>query len=287
MKAFAETVAALGLPILVRNIGTSIGPQALIARWKHGDARVETNAADALRVCLSLRGGHTVRLGGGSLPAKTIVGGSVTVFAPDRYSDVQIKGEADVVQIFIDPAFLNEEAGPRLAYETSFDLHNAELQAAALRLFMSARGGSPDDDLLMETSLWRIVEYLVARLAPERPTRLRGGMACGAMRRVEALIADRVDAEDMRAPTIDDLAGAAGMSVSHFIRAFRRSTGATPHQHVLARRIERAMGLLARPECSVAEVADRTGYASPSHFVASFKQRLGVTPGTYRDAVLT
>jgi AraC family transcriptional regulator len=287
MKAFAETVAALGRPLLVRKIGPRVSPQALIARWKHGDARVETNAADALRVCLSLRGGHTVRLGRGSLPAKTIESGSVTVFAPDRYSDVQIEGEADVVQIFIDSAHLNEEVGSRVAYKSSFDLHDAELQAAALRLFVSARGGSPDDDLLMETILWSIIEFLVARLAPDRPTRQRGGMACGAMRRVEELIADRLDAEDIRAPTIDDLARAAGMSVSHFIRAFRRSTGATPHQHVLARRIERAMGLLARPECSVAEVADSTGYASPSHFVASFRQRMGVTPGTYRDAVLT
>jgi AraC family transcriptional regulator len=287
VKAFAETVAALGRPILVRNIGTSIGPQALIARWKHGDARVETNAADAVRVCLSLRGGHTVRVGRGSHPAKTIVGGSVSVFAADRYSDVQIEGQADVVQIFIDPTYLNDAAGSHVVYEPSFDFHDAELQAAALRLFVSARGGSPDDDLLMETTLWRIVEHLVAHHTPGRPTRLHGGMACGAMRRVDELIADRFDAADMRSPTIDDLAGAAGMSVSHFIRVFRQSTGATPHQHVLARRIERAMGLLARPECSVAEVADRTGYASPSHFVASFRQRLGVTPGTYRDAILT
>jgi hypothetical protein len=51
-------------------------------------------------------------------------------------------------------------------------------------------------------------------------------------------------------------------------------------------RSERAMGLLAQPDHSVAEVADSTGYASPSHFVASFRQRLGVTPGTYREAVL-
>jgi AraC-like DNA-binding protein len=31
-----------------------------------------------------------------------------------------------------------------------------------------------------------------------------------------------------KAPSIGDLAEAAGMSVSHFIRAFRQSTGATP-----------------------------------------------------------
>jgi hypothetical protein len=38
MKAFAETVAALGHPLLVLSIDPNEGPPALIARWKHGDA---------------------------------------------------------------------------------------------------------------------------------------------------------------------------------------------------------------------------------------------------------
>jgi AraC family transcriptional regulator len=283
MKAFAETVAALGRPILARNIGEDI--PALVARWKHGDARVETSAPDAVRVCLSLRGGHTVRQVQGSQPARTIVGGSVGVFAPDRLSDVQIEGQADIVQIFIDPAYLDEAAGSRVVCEPSIVFNDAELQAAALRLFVSARGGGQDDGLLMETTLWRIVEHLVVHHARHGLKRLRGGIASGAMRRVDGLIDNRFDAHDMRPPTLGDMARAAGMSVSHFIRAFRQTTGATPHQHVLTRRIERAMGLLAQPECSVAEVADSTGYASPSHFVASFRQRLGMTPGAYRHAV--
>lgn len=47
------------------------------------------------------------------------------------------------------------------------------------------------------------------------------------------------------------------------------------------------MGTLARSDISVTKVSDSTGYASPSHFVASFRQRLGITPGTYRGALST
>jgi hypothetical protein len=126
-----------------------------------------------------------------------------------------------VVQIFIDPAYLNEAAGSRVVCEPSADFHDAALQAAALQLFVGARRVGPDDDLLMETSLWRIVERLVARQALDRLKRPRGGMARGAMRRVDQLIADRFNSEDLRAPSIGDLAGAAGMSVSHFIRALQ------------------------------------------------------------------
>ena len=284
MKAFAETVAALGRPLFARGIGPVDSPRAMIARWKHGDARVQSNAIDAVRVCLSLRDGHTVRHGGGA--ATPITGGSVGVFAADRTSDVRIDGQADVLQVFADPAYLNEVAGCRLALEPSFDFHNAELQAAVLHLFLGARRGGPDDDLLMETSFWRVVEHLIARHVRNRPKRPRENMARDAVRRVDQLIADRWEVADVRAPSIGDLAEAARMSASHFIRVFKRSTGMTPHQYVLAHRVERAMGLLTRSECSVAEVADRTGYASPSHFVASFKQQMGMTPGTYRHAVL-
>ena len=286
MKAFAETVAALGTPLLLRALRVGEGRQVLIARWQHGDARVETNAEDAVRVILSLRGGHRVRLGREFQTARTIVAGSLNVLATDRYSVAQIAGQADVVQIFIDPAFLDEVAGAHFRYVPLIDSHDAILQAAVLQLFVGARGGDPDADLLMETSLWRIVDYLIERQMPDRLKQSIGGIACGAMRRVDELVADRLDAADPQAPNIGELAAAARMSSSHFMRAFKQSTGGTPHQYVLARRFERAIELLARPEFSVAEVADSTGYSSPSHFVASFRQRLGVTPGAYRHAVL-
>ena len=285
MKAISETELALGLPILLRRIGPSAGPLASVARWKHGDCRVETNAADAVRVCLSLRGGHSVRHGRDQT-ATRIVGGSVRILAADRYSDIQITGQADVIQIFIDPEYLNEHAGSHVICDPSVGFTDSELQSAALGVFMAARGSYPDDVLQMEVAFWRIVELLATRYSRGAIKTLRGGLAPGSLRRIEQLIAERLEDNNMQPLSIDEIARAARMSVSHFIRAFRQSTGATPHQHVLTRRIEKAMGLLARPDSSVAEIADSTGYASPAHFVASFRQRLGMTPGTYRQAVL-
>jgi len=286
MKGYAENVAALGKSILVRTISSDSDPPALVARWKHGDALFETSCADALRIVLSLNSGYSVRDVQGSQPAVKVLGGSVAVIAPHRHSRLQIEGSADIVVVFIAPESLDDAAGFCISCEPSLDVHDAELQAATLRLFLSARGGDPDDDLLMQTSLWRVIEHLVGRHTPNRLKRPRGRMPIRGMRRVEELISDRLACGNPRAPSIDDLAQAAGMSVCHFIRTFRQTTGATPHQYVLTRRIERAMGLLAQPGCSVAEVADSTGYASPSHFVASFRQRLGMTPASYRQAVL-
>jgi AraC family transcriptional regulator len=76
------------------------------------------------------------------------------------------------------------------------------------------------------------------------------------------------------------------LSVNHFIRAFRQQTGVTPHRFVVLRRLERGIALLKKPGMSVAEVADGMGFATPAHFVATFRRTMGVTPGAFRAAVL-
>jgi AraC family transcriptional regulator len=82
------------------------------------------------------------------------------------------------------------------------------------------------------------------------------------------------------------LASAACLSVNHFIRAFHQQTGVTPHRYVVLRRIDHAIALLKRPEKSVAEVANDVGFATPAHFIATFRRTMGVTPGAFRAAIL-
>ena len=56
----------------------------------------------------------------------------------------------------------------------------------------------------------------------------------------------------------------------HFLRAFRQSIGITPHQHVIARRIERAQALLKDPTVPITEVAFCVGFQTPSHFTVHY-----------------
>jgi AraC family transcriptional regulator len=60
---------------------------------------------------------------------------------------------------------------------------------------------------------------------------------------------------------------------------------ATPHRHVVLRRLERGITLLKKPGKSVAEVADRAGFATPAHFIATFRRTMGVTPGAFQAAL--
>ncbi len=85
---------------------------------------------------------------------------------------------------------------------------------------------------------------------------------------------------------IDDLAKQAGVSLFHFARLFKSTTGQTPHQALLARRIEHSKRLLRDSTCTLVEVALACGFADQAHFSRTFKHLTGVTPSVFRTNVL-
>lgn len=77
------------------------------------------------------------------------------------------------------------------------------------------------------------------------------------------------------------LAEVAGMSQWHFSRLFRTTTGLSPHQFIVRRRVERARELLDAPGRKLAVIAAEVGFASQSHLSAHFHRHYGVSPGEY------
>ncbi|HET6196074.1 MAG TPA: AraC family transcriptional regulator, partial [Acetobacteraceae bacterium] len=83
-------------------------------------------------------------------------------------------------------------------------------------------------------------------------------------------------------PSLQRVAEACKLSVSHFSRAFKVSTGVPPHQWLLTARIERARNLLADSATPLVEVADMCGFADQSHFSRIFARTMGTSPGAWR-----
>jgi AraC-like DNA-binding protein len=77
-----------------------------------------------------------------------------------------------------------------------------------------------------------------------------------------------------------ELARAVGLGVRTLERRFRDETGMSPGAWRRQNWLLRAMERLAAGE-SVKNVAADTGYASPSAFVAAFREAFGTTPGRY------
>ena len=78
------------------------------------------------------------------------------------------------------------------------------------------------------------------------------------------------------------VARVACLSEYHFIRSFRLCFGSSPHQYLLHLRMTRAKALLLEGKCSIAEVAQRCGYADPKYFSKSYKRLFGQNPSAVR-----
>ena len=81
---------------------------------------------------------------------------------------------------------------------------------------------------------------------------------------------------------LDELAAAAGMSVTHYSALFRRHAGFAPIDFLIRLRVQHACRLLDTTTLSVGEIAERTGYQDPYYFTRCFRRVMGCAPRAYR-----
>jgi AraC-like DNA-binding protein/PAS domain-containing protein len=105
-----------------------------------------------------------------------------------------------------------------------------------------------------------------------------GGLPPGALRRVR----EYIDLHLGDRTQLTELAAVAGVSVHHFAREFKRSTGVTPHDYLMQKRVGRAREMLARTDWSLSEVAFAAGFSDQSHMSRHFRRLVGMTPGQFR-----
>ena len=94
-------------------------------------------------------------------------------------------------------------------------------------------------------------------------------------------------ASDLSGSTpLHEIAAACGLSVSHFSRAFHKSTGVAPHKWLLQARVESAKAMLRGGDASLSTIAHTCGFADQSHLSRVFARRVGLSPRAWRKAVL-
>jgi AraC family transcriptional regulator len=84
--------------------------------------------------------------------------------------------------------------------------------------------------------------------------------------------------------SLDDIAGAAGMSLFHFAKAFRQTTGRTPHRYLTEQRLLHARSLLHDRSFSIGQIAKAVGL-SHGRFTAVFGREMRMTPSEFRDVL--
>jgi LacI family transcriptional regulator len=83
----------------------------------------------------------------------------------------------------------------------------------------------------------------------------------------------------------DQVAEYVGVSRSTLETYFQQELACTVHDEILRFKLDAATALLARGDCSVAEVALRCGFTSMQYLFAVFKRELGCSPREYQQRV--
>lgn len=81
--------------------------------------------------------------------------------------------------------------------------------------------------------------------------------------------------------SLEELAAAANVSISHLVRLFKKQTGLTPHQYLIQLRVEQAKTLIRCGRLGMKEIAAQVGFSDQGHFTKLFKRTTGLTPVQY------
>jgi AraC family transcriptional regulator len=109
-----------------------------------------------------------------------------------------------------------------------------------------------------------------------------GGLAPWQLR----LARDTISAHLEDGLSSEQLAHECKLSVTHFAKAFARSTGISPHRWLMQRRVDVAKDLLLTTDSSLIEISLKCGFSDQSHFTRVFAEATGETPGRWRQIQL-
>ena len=99
-----------------------------------------------------------------------------------------------------------------------------------------------------------------------------------------SLATDFINRSYAKPVSLEDVAKAAGVSVSHLHLLFRAHLGESPHQYLIQKRLRIAGHALATGNQSIKVLAAEVGYPNAENFCRAFKKFFGRSASEYRRA---
>jgi AraC family transcriptional regulator len=206
----------------------------------------------------------------------------------DATAQWQHAGHPEILQVYLRQSVYEaavseiygcDSAGAELV--PRFAILDPLLEQLAIAITNALRDGNGEDGLYIDTVAQMMAVHLArTHSSRSRPVRILPAkpLAGWKMRRVIDFIEDNLDGD----LSLQAMAAEVDISPLYLARAFKAAVGQSPHQYVLARRIERAKELLRNTDLPVVDVALSSGFSSQSHLSHWFIRQIGVSPAMYR-----
>ncbi|WP_076865526.1 helix-turn-helix transcriptional regulator [Bradyrhizobium mercantei] len=214
--------------------------------------------------------------------------GTLTVIPAGSTSRWDIYQPLSVLQLYLPQATLDRvahEAGTAASGELVE--RTAHPDPITSRLLLSAADALEGCAALDTLFRHQLTDLLATRLlaahvgAPATFHPTIGGLAPKVLRRA----IERLRSENNADLSLGALASEAGLSRFHFCRAFKESTGLSPHAWLRQYHLERAMMMLRDTDDAIVSIAAALGYSSQTAFAAAFRKLTGESPSDWRRRV--
>jgi AraC family transcriptional regulator len=210
--------------------------------------------------------------------------GTLTIIPAGSSSRWDIHQPLSVVQLYLPQATLERVAHEAGTAAPNLVERTAHPDLVTSRLLLSAADAIEGCAALDALFRHQLTDLLATRLLAAHigsPATLRpvtGGLSPKVLGRAIARLRSDCDVD----VSLTALAAEAGYSRFHFCRAFKESTGLSPHGWLRQHRLEQAMKMLRTTDEPVVSIAAALGYSSQTAFAAAFRKLTGETPSDWR-----
>ncbi len=242
------------------------------------------------RVLVSLHVGPSVTVDcrrGGQRHRGTTIHGDLEIIPPQLGGVWEIKSRDTALVIGLKLRILErivEESGVdpgKLQVFNRFQARDAQIEHIGWALKAEMESGYPSGRFYMDALATALAARIVRNHSSlARPARsARAAMPGRKLKLILGFIEDNLG----RDLGLEEIASAAGLSVSHFKTLFRKSLGVPPHQYLIRRRVERAALQLRQGTMPIGQVALENGFCHQSHLSLHIRRVMGVTPQELRN----
>lgn len=255
------------------------------------DLVTQARCEPGLTIGLFLEGGANVSLGGRAFRfgADGICAFALNCAEHDMFERRGQRGRRvrkvniNLPRHWLEAESVEEAGGLRALCRTHLDSRTWVPTPRHLALAEKLLNPAPDtpflESLYRETLALDFVAEAVRAWTDSEPATVRlGGRDHQRLRRA----CDYLDAHQDTRLHLDDVARAAGMSVSALQRLFHAAHGTSVLDFARTRRLQRAREALAAGTVTVTEAALAAGYTSPANFATAFKRLFGLSPKDVR-----
>ncbi|GJD98043.1 helix-turn-helix transcriptional regulator [Methylobacterium iners] len=167
----------------------------------------------------------------------------------------------------------------RFARTRELDLRDQIAQSLLATFGLEIKSGNANGPLFLQMLVAAMVHHaLRASTSLQKPS-------YGSLSREQlGMVFDLMDSQMAGRPNLGEFATLLGVSIQYFCRAFRATTGISPHQYMLKRRVEFARAMIETGSMPLSHVAQAAGFVDHSQMAATFRKLLKVSPSHFRNS---